>query len=109
MNKETVFFTTMKKIYFATNNNKLVTNYELAKMALVVDNVVLDATDFENIRKYARGCKGIKREVKPSIKVCLQNGEDVKAVMIYRDRHPGMSLMEARAAIYEMKAKMAVK
>lgn len=93
-------------IYFAANDGKLVTNYELAKMAFVVNGVFIKADNLDMIREFAASCKGILKEVNPSVKVCLKNGDKVKAVMIYRDRHPGMSLKEAKSIIDDMEKKM---
>lgn len=58
------------------------------------------------IREFAASCKGILKEVNPSIKVCLKNNDKLKAVMIYRDRHPGMSLKEAKFIIDDMEKKI---
>lgn len=93
-------------IYFATIDGSLVANYELAKMAFVVNGVSIEANDLDAIREFAMSCKGILKEVNPSIKVCLKNGDKVKAVMIYRDRHPGMSLQKAKSIIDDMERKM---
>lgn len=93
-------------IYFAANDGKLITNHELAKMAFVVNGVSIKANDLDAIRKFATSCRGILKEVNPSVKVCLKNGEKVKAVMIYRDRHPGMSLKEAKSIIDVMEKRM---
>lgn len=93
-------------IYFSTTKGGLVTNYELAKMAYVVNAISIDADDLDAVRKYAKSCKGIRKEVNPSIKMCLKNNEDVKAIMIYRDRHPGVGLKGAKEAIEDMKAKL---
>ena len=41
--------------------------------------------------------------------MCLRNHEKVKAVMIYRDRHPGIGLKEAKDAIDMIEAKMKVR
>lgn len=93
-------------IYFSTTDGGLVTNYELAHMAYVINGDCIDVNDLESIRKYATNCKGISKEVIPSIKVCLKNGYKFKAVMIYRDRHPGMSIKEAKDAIDDMERKL---
>lgn len=93
-------------IYFAANDGSLFTNHELAKMAFVVNGMSIKADDLDVIREFAVSCKGILKEVNPSVKVCLKNGDKVKAVMIYRDRHPGMSLMEAKSIIDDMEKKM---
>lgn len=93
-------------IYFARNDGKLVNNYDLAKMAYVVNGEIIDPWDLEAVRKFSGSCKGINKEVNPSVKVCLRNGEKVKAMMIYQNRHPGMSLMEAKKAVETMETRM---
>lgn len=50
-----------------------------------------------------------KMQPNPSIKMCLRNHERVKAVMIYRDRHPGIGLKEAKDAVEMIEAKMKVR
>lgn len=94
------------KIYFAANNGRLVTNLELARMAYVVDGIYIDEDNFDEVREYAKSCKGISKEVNPSIKVCLKNNDKIKAIMIYRDRHPGVKLVEAKNIIDDMEEKM---
>lgn len=93
-------------IYFADNNGKLVTNRELARMAFIINGECINSEDLDAIRAYAANCKGIQKEVNPSIKICLKNGEKVRAIMIYRDRHPGVGLKEAKNVIDEMEEKM---
>ncbi len=93
-------------IYFADNDGKLITNRELARMAFVVNGKYIDEDDLVAIREYASSCKGIYKEVNPSIKVCLKNGEKVKAIMIYRDRHPGCGIKKAKDVIEDMEAKL---
>lgn len=93
-------------IYFATTDGGLVTNRDLAKMALVVEGKHVDYSDLNAIREYANSCVGIRKEIIPSVKMCLKNGEKVKAIMIYRDRHPGMGLREAKEVIDSMEEKM---
>ena len=97
----------MERIYFGTNDGKLVTNFDLANMVAVVDNKYIDSDDLDAIREYAKNCKGIKKEVKnPSIRVCLENGEKVKAIRLYYDRHPEVGLVGAKDAINKMEAKL---
>lgn len=98
--------TMLNDIYFADNNGKLVTNRELARMAFVINGEYINSEDLDAIRAYATTCKGIQKEVNPSIKICLKNGEKVRAIMIYRDRHPGVGLKEAKDVIDEMEEKM---
>ena len=96
-------------IYFATTEGGLVTNRDVAKMAFVVNGDYVDEYNFDEVREYAKKCRGITKEVNPSIKMCLRNHEKVKAVMIYRDRHPGIGLKGAKDAIDMIEAKMKVR
>lgn len=95
----------MENIYFTTTNGKLVNNYDIAKAA-IINGDCIDDNNFEEVRKYASTCNGIVREIKPSIKKCLQNGEKVTAVKLYYIRHPGIGLKEAKEAVDIMEAKM---
>ena len=96
-------------IYFATTEGGLVTNRDVAKMAFVVNGDYVDEDNFDEVREYTKKCRGITKEVNPSIKMCLRNHEKVKAIMIYRDRHPGIGLKEAKDAIDMVEAKMKVR
>ena len=69
----------------------------------------VDEDNLDEVREYTKNCKGITKEVNPSIKMCLRNHEKVKAIMIYRDRHPGIGLKEAKDAIDMIEAKMKVR
>lgn len=57
----------MENIYFTTTNGTLVNNYDIAKTA-IINGDYIDDNNFEEVRKYASNCKGIVREIKPSIK-----------------------------------------
>ena len=92
-------------IYFATIDNSLVTNRDISKMAFVVHGKCIDSDDLDNIREYAKSCNGIKKEVNPSIRVCLKNGEKIMAIKIYRDRHPCIGLVEVKHIIDDMEEK----
>ena len=93
-------------IYFATTEGGLVTNRDVAKMAFVVNGDYVDEDNLDEVREYTKKCRGITKEVNPSIKMCLRNHEKVRAIMIYRDRHPGIGLKEAKDAIDMIEAKM---
>ena len=95
----------MNDIYFTTTSGKLVTNHDIAKAAIINgDNVV--EYDLNDVRKYARTCKGIVKEINPSIKICLQNGDRSTAIKLYYLRHPGITLKDAQKIINEMEDKM---
>lgn len=94
-----------KEIYFTTTSGKLVNNYDIAKVAIINGDTV-DGYNFDDVRKYAATCKGIIKEINPSIKVCLQNGDRSPAIKLYYLRHHGIALEDARDAIDEMEEKM---
>lgn len=97
-----------KEIYFTTTSGKLVNNYDIAKVAIINGDTV-DEYNFDDVRKYAATCKGIIKEINPSIKVCLRNGDRVTAIKLYYLRHPGIALKDARNAIDMIEAKMKVR
>ena len=97
-----------KEIYFTTTSGKLVNNYDIAKVAIINGDTV-DECNFDDIWKYAAICKGIIKEINPSIKVCLQNGDRITAIKLYYIRHPGIRLKEAKDAIDMIEAKMKVR
>ena len=95
----------MNDIYFTTTSGKLITNHDIA-MAAIINGDTVDERDLEEVRKYASTCKGVIKEINPSIKVCLQNGDKITAVKLYYYRHPGIALKDAKNVIDEMEAKM---
>ena len=95
-------------IYFTTTSGKLITNHDIAKAAIINGDTV-DEYNLDDVRKYASTCKGIVKEINPSIKVCLRNGDRVTAIRLYYLRHPGIALKDARNAIDMIEAKMKVR
>ena len=95
----------MEDIYFTTINGTLVNNYDIAKAA-IINGDFINENNFDEVRRYASTCKGIIKEIRPSIKKCLQNGEKVTAIKLYYIRHPGIGLKEAKEAVDIMEAKM---
>ena len=90
----------MNDIYFGTIDGGLITNFELANMAKIVDGKKIDYNDLETVREYAKTCKGIKGEVKhPSVKWLVEHGQKVKATMIYYRRHPELGMTESKKII----------
>ena len=94
-----------KEIYFTTTSGKLIDNYDIAKAA-IINGDTIDEYNVDDVRKYAATCKGIIKEINPSIKVCLRNGDRVTAIKLYYLRHLGIALTDARNAINEMEEKM---
>ena len=93
------------EIYFTTTNGKLVTNHDIVKAA-IINGDCIDEYNLDEVRKYASTCKGVVKEINPSIKVCLQNGDKITAVKLYYYRHPGIGLKDAKNIIDDMEAKM---
>lgn len=94
-----------KEIYFTTTSGKLVNNHDIANAA-IINGDTIDEYSFDDVRKYAATCKGIIKEINPSIRVCLQNNDRITAIKLYYLRHPGIALKDARNAINEMEDKM---
>ena len=92
-------------IYFTTTSGKLITNHDIAKAA-IINGDTIDEYNLDDVRKYASRCNGIVKEINPSIKVCLQNGDKITAVKLYYYRHPGIGLKDAKNIIDDMEAKM---
>lgn len=95
----------MENIYFTTTSGKLVNNYDIAKAASIIGDTI-DENNFDEVRRYASICQGIVKEIRPSIKRCLQNGDKVTAIKLYYNRHPGIGLKEAKEAVDIMEVKM---
>ena len=92
-------------IYFTTTRGKLVTNHDIAKAA-TINGDTIDEYNLDDVRKYANTRKGIVKEINPSIKVCLQNGDKITAVKLYYYRHPGITLKDAKNVIDDVEEKM---
>ena len=93
-------------IYFAAVTGKLVTNHDIAKAALINGEDYVDENNLNEVREYAKKCKGIAKEVNPSIEMCLQNHQKVMAVILYREKHPGMGVKEAYDTVDLIEAKL---
>lgn len=92
----------MQYIYFSTVDGDMVDNYELVRMAKVMNNVNIDAEDFDKVRKLAKMCNGICKEINPSVKYLVEYGRKFKAVQIYHRRHPELSLRDCKDIIDKM-------
>lgn len=98
-----VFTVSMKKIYFATKDGGIVDSYDLAKASLIIAGEGLDCENLDAVRRFALACAGVVREVdNPSVKYLVANGFKVKAVSLWRDKHPGSTLKEAYSAVNRM-------
>lgn len=90
-------------IYFGTLDGDLVTNFELARIAKIVDGREIDYNDLLSIKAYADICRGIVGEVEnPSVKFLIRHGHKVKAVQIYHRQNPEVSLTECKKIVDDM-------
>lgn len=97
----------MDKIYFGTNDGDLLEDYEIRNIAFILSGEHIPYGDMEKIREFAKTCKGIKGEIsKPSVKYLVEHCHKIKAVKIYRENHPGISVKEAKDIIDNMEEKL---
>ena len=95
------------KIYFTTFDGALFDNNYIARLGALKDGKPVDAEDLDYIREIAASFKGIKKEVKnPSVNYLLKIGRKYTALKLFRDRHPELSLIQAKEAIDRMEASM---
>ena len=63
----------------------------------------MDAEDLNYVREIAASFKGIKKEVKnPSVNYLIKTGRKYTAIRLFRDRHPELSLKQAKEAIAQL-------
>lgn len=97
----------MNKIYFGTKDGDLISDFELRNIAFIVTGEKIPCDDIDASRSFAKKCRGIKGEIKkPSVKYLVEHGHKVKATMIYRDSHDGISLKDAKEAVDKMEEEM---
>lgn len=90
----------MDEIYFGTKDGDLLDNYDIAKIAYVKSDRRIALGDIDELRDYAKTCKGIAREISnPSVKYLVEHGNKVKAIKLYQRKHPGIGLREAKQAV----------
>lgn len=94
----------MEYIYFKTVDDDIVDNYELVRIAKIVDDLDIGVNDFEKVRKFAQWCDGIVEEINPSVKYLVKNGKKFTAIKVYHRRHPDMSLPECRREVEKIEA-----
>jgi len=83
------------RTYFGTKEGNIVDQYEVARMAYLVDGQRIRSDDLDTIRIYAAMCKGLTKEIpNPSLQHLLKKGYRCTAIRIYRERHPELSLRE---------------
>lgn len=94
-----------ERIYFLTIDNTIVDNYDIAKAFMIVNGISIAPDNFVAVRKYALrpSTGGIITEIEnPTVEICLRHGAKVKAIKLYYDQHPGVSLVEAKRIIDAM-------
>ena len=95
------------KIYFATFDGMLLDNHYIARLGTLKDGKPVDAEDLDYVREIAASFKGIKKEVKnPSVNYLIKTGRKYTAIRLFRDRHPKLSIKQAKEAIDRMEASM---
>lgn len=98
----------MSKIYFLTKTKSglLMDNDDIARAHYIMNGKWINPDNFDEVREVAKTCKGIEREINPSVKRLIKDGNMARAIMVYRDRHPGMGLIEAKNAVDKIAEKM---
>lgn len=94
-----------ERIYFLTIDNTIVDNYDIAKAFMIVNGISIAPDNFVAVRKYALrpSTGGIITEIEnPTVEICLRHGAKVKAVRLYYDQHPGVSMVESKRIVDEM-------
>lgn len=100
--------TDRKEIYFELNNHDLITGTKLRFMMYVIGDVpeYWNVSDTE-LRKFAKNCKGILRELeKPSVVDLIKYGFKSTAIQVYYKETPNVSLLDAKKYIDELALKM---
>lgn len=90
------------RIYFLTIDNTIVDNYDIVKAFMIVNGSSIAADNFSAVRKYALrpSTEGILKEiVNPTVDMFLRHGAKVKAIKLYYDQNPDVSLVEAKRII----------
>lgn len=96
----------MSKIYFLTKSGLLMDNYDIANAQYIIGGKWVNPDNFDQVREIAKTCEGIEKEIKPSVKKLIKDGNRAMAIIIYRDRHPGIGLVEAKDAVDKITEKM---
>lgn len=89
----------VRDIYFEVRDGSLVSNIDIAKIAYIANGDHINPYNLDDVREYCCKLKGISKEIKPSIKVFLTHKEKIKAIMFYREKHPGMDIKHVKQII----------
>lgn len=108
----------MDRIYFKLKDGRIVDDRSIVDCHYLVNNRDLN-TDYHRIygydnrldaiRVYAESLFGVECEIEPHmelIKDLVRNNRLIPAVQMYRDMHPGTSLMEAKHVIDKIRDEM---
>lgn len=91
------------RIYFATIDNDIVDNYDITKALMIVYGMQIPADDLNTVRLYASQIDGVITEIEePSVEMFLKCGHKIRAVKLYYDQHPDVTLKKAKDIIDEM-------
>ena len=91
-----------ERIYFLTIDNTIVDNYDIAKAFMIVNGISIAPDKFGSVRKYALrpSTGGIVTEIEnPTVETFLRHGSKVKAIKLYCDQHPDVSMIEAKKIV----------
>ena len=85
-----------KTLYFGKMDGDIITSNEICKIVRIVYGLVIDPTDVEKIRSYAKEFKYITKEIPhPSIQLLVNRGFIESAARLYQDFHPNCSIENA--------------
>lgn len=97
----------MEHIYFKENGckNGFLTETDIITAARIVDGIFINHENEEEIREYAKKCKGVEMEIKrPSVRFLVDKGNKLGAIRLYVYIH-NCGIVEAKNAVDKMFAK----
>ena len=96
----------MEHLYFATKDNDIVTNDDIARIMFLVNGRIADPDDYVEIRGFANRMKGLVKELEhPSVKFLIEHGRKITAVKVYSYIHD-CTLREAHDAVERIAEKI---
>lgn len=101
--------TNYKILFFkGIEDGPLYTSHDIIKMVKIRYGIIIPFYDYKAIRKYAKACKGIEREIhKPSIDYSIKQKRKIEAIKIYRYLNDS-SITEAHKYVEERAAKLGI-
>ncbi len=99
-----------KILFFkGVDNGPLYTSHDIIKMVQIRYGINVPFYDYKAIRKYAKACKGIEREIlKPSVDYAIKQKRKVEAIKIYRYLNDS-SITDAHKYVEDRAAKLGIK